>query len=67
MRCAFKARDKAWIDDCDIVPVPGTELRHVGKTYWVADVQWWFGGLGDELALTDVLVTLRAAYGLREV
>ncbi|HEX4390320.1 MAG TPA: hypothetical protein VH084_02090 [Mycobacterium sp.] len=61
MRCAFKARDKAWVDDCDTVPSPGTELQHVGETYRVADVQWWFGGLDDDLSLTDVLVVLRSA------
>jgi hypothetical protein len=62
MRCAFHVRQgEEWIEDREVAPAPGTEVGYSGKTYTVDDVQWWFGGVEDDLVLTDVLVKLRAA------
>jgi hypothetical protein len=61
MRCVFKvSRGPEWIEDRDVIPTVGSELEYVGATYTVADAQWWFGGVNDDLALSDAMVLLRA-------
>jgi hypothetical protein len=62
MRCVFQVnRGPEWTEEREAVPAPGTEFEYVGTKYKVADAQWWFGGIKDELVLSDVLVTLDAA------
>jgi hypothetical protein len=62
MRCVFKvSRGPEWIEERDTIPAPGTEFEYVGAKYKVADAQWWFGGIEDELVLSDALVLLREA------
>ncbi len=42
------------------MPLPGTEFECTATRYTVTDAQWWFGGIKDELILSDALVRLRA-------
>jgi hypothetical protein len=61
MRCVFKVgRGQEWVEDRPAVPIRGTTLQHLGQMYTVAGAEWWFGGSGDELELSDSLILLEA-------
>jgi hypothetical protein len=65
MRCMFQigrvGQRPPWIEVRDVSPQPGDRIERAGTSYTVESVDWWFGGIDDQLALTDVLVVLRTS------
>jgi hypothetical protein len=64
MRCVFRVAPAGteWIEDLDAAPEVTTKVRHDNAQYTVEQVEWWFGGVRDDItSSSDVLVTLRPA------
>lgn len=65
MRCLFRigrvGPQPSWLEVREVSPQPGDRIERGGTSYTVESVDWWFGGIDDQLTMTDVLVVLRNA------